>query len=157
MRVSSEKTLDSCLRGKDGAMRQRTQVILMRRAERSEQAFEQLHIDGLAGRDIAGRRRSTMKQFACDIDDRMPEPWSLVVRTVQPPSLPGARMPRWNSVRPGALRIGAASAALNIGSRRASRRPCSISSASRTNCVERHHHRDRIARQAEEMGVPMRR
>ena len=49
--------------------------------------FEQLHVDR------ARRRRrcrssvgSTMKQFACDIDDRMPEPWSPVVRTVHPPS-----------------------------------------------------------------------
>ena len=66
---------------------------------------------------------STMKQFACDIDDRIPEPWSPVVRTVNPPRPSGARMPRWNSVRPGAFRIGAASGTLNVGMGAMSRWP----------------------------------
>ena len=37
---------------------------------------------------------STMKQFACDIDERIPEPCSPVVRTVNAPAPSGARMPR---------------------------------------------------------------
>ena len=70
---------------------------------------------------------------AWDIDERMPEPWSPVVRTVHEPSAARARMPRWNSVRPGALRIGAPSAALNVGTGSTFVRPCRVSSASRTN------------------------
>src|SRR5947207_3272594 len=76
---------------------------------------------------------STTKQFASDIDDRIPEPWSPVVRTVHPPAPSDARMPRWNSVRPGTFLIGAASGTLNVGGGRMSRCPCRISSASRTN------------------------
>ena len=57
-----------------------------------------------------------MKQFARDIDDRMPEPWSPVVCTVKPPLPSGVRMPRWNSVRPGIFRIGADSGTLKVGS-----------------------------------------
>jgi hypothetical protein len=62
----------------------------------------------------------------------MPDPWSPVVRTVKPPPS-GVRTARWNSVRPGTLRIGADSGTLNIGSGATLRCPCSVMSASRTN------------------------
>ena len=46
-------------------------------------------------------------QFASDIERRMPEPCDPVMRTCWAPSLPVEMMPRWYSVRPGFLRIGA--------------------------------------------------
>ena len=55
----------------------------------------------------------------------------------------GARMPRWNSVRPGTFLIGADSGTLNVGSGATSRWPCSVKQRVAHELVERHHHRHR--------------
>ncbi len=63
---------------------------------------------------------------------RMPEPCEPVSATCSEPSAARLTMPRWYSVRPGFLRIGAVLAARSIGSS-SERAPAIASSAPRTN------------------------
>ena len=94
---------------------------------------------------------STMKQFACDIDDSTPEPCSPVVRTVQ-----RRRRPR-RGCRAGTRCVPAPCGSAS-GERRLERRQRrdvapALQHQQRVadELVERHHHRHRIAGQAEEM------
>ena len=70
-------------------------------------------------------------QLASDIERRMPEPCAPVSLTFQMPSLSGASMPRWYSVRPGFLRIGDREVACRRG-KGVTSAPIMRSSASRT-------------------------
>jgi hypothetical protein len=74
-----------------------------------------------------------MKQLASLIDFRIPEPCSPVGRTASWPSAPRVRMPRWNSVRPGAFLRRAVHVAVKVGTGSTGFAPISTSSASRTN------------------------
>ena len=56
-----------------------------------------------------------MKQLASDIERRMPEPCSPVTRTRQAPLASWYRMPRWNSVRPGAFLSARVQGTLKVG------------------------------------------
>jgi hypothetical protein len=93
-----------------------------------------------------------MKQFASDIERRIPEPWAAAGRTRQPPAA-WLRMPRWYSLRPGAFfrpPLAHRRQQRHDGRRIGAHQPVQ---GLADELVEGHHHRHRVSRQPEQPGT----